>query len=120
MPVISASQNPTSVISAPQNPVLGMLMELGIPLHRVGCKALCSAIPRFRDDDMQTLSKELYPAVAAELGCSDWRAVEHAIRDVIVCAWKRRDPAVWAKYFPGCRKPPSNKRFIATLAQFVR
>ena len=103
-----------------QKDIIEILMELGFPAHRVGFGQLCRAVERYALDSSQLLSKELYPAIAQELGYYDWRAVEHSIRDVIVSAWKRRDAATWGKYFPGCRKAPSNKRFVATLAQFLR
>lgn len=107
-------------VSKTQDQTIYLLMELGVPAHRIGYKLLCLAIPLFAENDTQTLSKELYPVVAAEVGYCDWRAAEHSIRDVIVTAWNQRNPAVWAKYFPDCRRPPSNKQFIATLAQFAR
>lgn len=107
-------------ISTANDVMICILLELGIPVHRVGYKQLCIAIPAYAEDDAQTLSKELFPYVASQLGYCDWRAVEHSIRDSIVYAWKRRDPAVWAKYFPNCRKAPSNKMFIATVAARVR
>ena len=100
--------------------MVSILLELGIPVHRVGYKQLCVAIPAYAEDDAQTLSKELFPYVAAKLGYCDWRAVEHSIREAIVYAWKRRDPAVWSRYFTNCRKAPSNKLFIATIASRIR
>ena len=108
------------ILSCHIDTMILILLELGIPLHRVGYKQLCIAIPAFAANDTQTLSKELYPLVAAKLGYGDWRAVEHSIRDAIVYAWKRRDPAAWAKYFPSRRKPPSNKLFIATVATHIQ
>ena len=96
-----------------------ILHELGVPVHRNGYRQLGVAIPCFALDDTQSLSKELYPYVAARFGHTDWRCVEHAIRLVILDAWDRRDPEVWEQYFPNCRKPPSNKQFIATLAERV-
>lgn len=96
-----------------------LLLELGIPAHRVGYEQLCVALPHFARDKQQCLSTELYPFVAERLRYSDWRAVEHAIREVIACGWKHRDPAVWSRYFPGFRRAPSNKRFIATLAEYI-
>ena len=96
-----------------------MLRQLNIAIHRIGYRQLCIAIPRFAKDETQSLCKELYPYVAEYWGCADWRAVEHSIRVVILDAWESRDPEVWEKYFPDSRKPPSNKRFIATLAELL-
>jgi len=36
---------------------------------------------------------------------------------VIVEAWARRDVSVWAQYFPDQEKAPTNKRFLAVLAE---
>ena len=96
-----------------------MLMELSIPVHRVGYLHLRTAIPIFQKDKRQSMISELYPAVAKELGYPDWGAVEHAMREVIKFAWKHRNQEAWDKYFPGCRRAPSNKQFIATLAEYL-
>ena len=108
------------ILSCHIDTMILILLELGIPLHRVGYKQLCIAIPAYAVNDTQTLSKELYPLIASKMGYCDWRAVEHSIRDAIVYAWKRRDPVIWAKYFPSRHKPPSNKLFIATIAAQIQ
>ena len=97
-----------------------MLHELQIGIHRLGYKQLTIAVPCFALDDQQSLSKELYPYVANYFGYANWQPVEHAIRDAILDAWEKRDPAAWEKYFPGMKKPPSNKQFIATLAERLK
>ncbi|MBO4938113.1 MAG: sporulation initiation factor Spo0A C-terminal domain-containing protein [Oscillospiraceae bacterium] len=97
-----------------------MLRELQFAVHRAGYRHLCIAIPLFALDDAQSLSKELYPRVAEYYSYPNWHAVEHSIRVVILDAWERRDPEVWAGYFPDERKPPSNKQFIATLAERLK
>lgn len=108
-----------SSIKEPRTKVSILLLELSVPAHRVGFLQLCTAIPLFKQDKQQSMASELYPAVAETLGYQDWRAVEHAIRDIIVAAWKHRNPKVWNKYFPGCVEAPSNKQFIATLAEYI-
>jgi len=97
-----------------------MLQCLNIPIHRIGRVQLLIGIPRFALDPVQSLSKELYPYIAAQCGCRDWRAVERAIREAILYAWDHQDPASWELYFPGIGKPPSNKRFISNLASFLK
>lgn len=99
-----------------QREIVSMLHELNIAVHRTGYKQLTIAILRYAQDDAQSLTKEVYPFVAKRLRYSDWRAVEHAIRICILHGWLHRTPEVWDKYFPGLRKAPSNKLFIATLA----
>lgn len=96
-----------------------MLLELGIPAHRVGYRQLCAAVPYFAENKDRCLTKDVYPYVADTLGYSDWRAVEHSVRQVILDAWRRRNRAVWERYFSNGRKPPSSKQFIATLAEYL-
>ena len=96
------------------------LHRLRTPVHLSGYQCLCIAIPMFTQNISQLLCGELYPAVAKELGYMDWRAVEFAIRRTILWAWEHRDPQIWEEYFPGITKAPSNKQFIATLAQRIK
>ena len=96
---------------------------LGIPSHLDGYRYLLAGIPLFHEDSRQLLTKELYPAIAAICGCKDVRSVEHSIRTAIERAWQHYDPNVWVKYFsPGANGKiacPSNKAFIARLAQML-
>lgn len=105
--------------TAPERTVSHILHELGLPVHRIGYKQLCLAIVLYSQNDIQSLSKELYPAVAAHFGYTDWRPVEHAIRLAIYHAWSIRVPGLWEQYFTGTTKPPSNKQFIATIAELL-
>lgn len=95
------------------------LHRMGIPVHRVGYKYLALAILGFLEDDGQSLTKNIYPEIALRFGYSDWRPVEHAIRLAILSGWENRLPGVWEQYFPGSRRCPSNKQFIATIAAFL-
>ena len=83
----------------------------------IGYQYLCRGLDLFARDPSQPLTKTLYPAVAAPFGVTA-QAVEHGIRDAIRDAWQRRDDAVWQRYFPGCGKCPTNRTFLATLAEF--
>ena len=96
-----------------------MLHELCFAVHRSGYKQLCVAIPRYAQNNIQSVTKSLYPYVAAHFD-TDWQAVEHSIRFAVHCAWNQRDPEVWDRYFPHSKKAPSNKEFIATLAERLR
>lgn len=97
-----------------------MLHELGIAIHRHGYNQLQVAIPHFAQDVTQSLTKDLYPYVGEQLGGFDRRAVERSIRCVIIDSWLRRNPDTWNKYFPEATKSPSNKQFIATLAERIK
>lgn len=100
--------------------ILYTLRILSIPMYLSGYRCLCIAIPQFAQDISQSMCNELYPAVAKALGYMDWRAVEFAIRRAIFAAWEHRDPDVWNEFFPGVTKVPTNKQFIATLAQRIK
>lgn len=95
------------------------LLTLSIPPHRVGYCHLCVAIPLFKENKRQCMTSELYPAVAEQVAYTDWRSVERAIRSTIKYAWLHRDPKIWGMYFPGCMSAPSNKHFIAVVAEYI-
>ncbi len=97
-----------------------ILRELQFGIHRLGYKQLLLLIPNYALDDSQSLSKELYPYVAERFGYISWHPVEHAVRVAILDAWERRGPEVWEKYFPGVKKVPSNKQFIAAIAEWIK
>lgn len=97
-----------------------ILRELRFGVHRRGYKQLLLLVPCYALDNEQSMSKELYPYAADYFGYAAWQPVEHAVRVAILDAWEQRDPALWEQYFPGLRKPPSNKRFIATLAERIK
>ena len=97
-----------------------MLTDLNISVHRRGYQQLCVGIPRFALDNTQSLTKELYPYIASRFGNSDWQAVEHSIRLVLLEAWDSGNREVWEDYFPYCHRPPTNKQFIATLAERLK
>jgi len=97
-----------------------ILHVLRFGVHRLGYKQLLLLIPCYALDNTQSLSKELYPYAADYFGYSSWQPVEHAVRVAILDAWERRDPEVWDTFFPGMKKPPSNKQFIATIAEQIK
>lgn len=103
-----------------QDSTIVMLHELRVGIHRLGYKCLTIAIPCYVVDDTQSLTKELYPYVAECLGRTERYAVERAIRMVILDAWKKRNPTIWEQYFPEQEKVPTNKQFLAVLAERLR
>lgn len=98
--------------------IRSFLLQLQIPAHLIGYRQLCDAIPMFVRDPNQSLTKELYPAIAKQYGCSA-QAVECSIRIAIRKAWEHRDAAAWTRYFPNHTHCPSNKEFIAAIAQWL-
>lgn len=107
----------TQTVSSRQIQTKKMLHELGIPVHLLGYKGLCIAIPLFAQNSLQYVTKELYPDVARAIGFSGRRCIEHSIRKAISDAWNQRDTDIWEQYFPHFKSAPSNKIFIATLAE---
>ena len=103
-----------------QDDTIKMLHYLRIGVHRLGYKCLTIAIPCYAINDIQSLSKEIYPYVAKHLEYMDWRGVERAIRTVIHDAWEDRDLERWEECFPNQTKAPTNKEFIAILAERLR
>ena len=97
-----------------------LLAELNFPVHYLGYKVLCEAIPLYAEDDMQSLTKELYPTLAKIFQFSCAHAVERPIRYAISFAWEHRNSEIWEHYFPNLQKAPSNMVFIATLAEWIK
>ena len=97
-----------------------ILLDLGFSAHHCGYKQLKMGIPQFALDDQQSLASELYPYIVNELNYTDVDAVERSIGRSISFAWNNGNRAEWEKFFPGCDKAPSNKRFIATIAEFIK
>lgn len=116
-PVIPAQPDSKTCIS-------NTLLMLGFPTRLKGYGYLREAILRMAEDPGQSITKELYPAVAAvcrtENSKIDRTHVERSIRSAIGVAWKKRDPHLWSMYFPhigdGSSRCPSNGEFISRLA----
>lgn len=96
-----------------------LLHLLNFHTHLDSYRQLCLGIPLFAENPGMRLSKELYVIIAQQTGATDPRAVEHSIRKSITDAWLRRDPTVWNQYFPPKNSPPTNKEFIARLAECI-
>jgi hypothetical protein len=100
-----------------------LLHSLNFPTHLDGYQQLCVGIPIFAKNPNMRLSKELYPQIARQFSLPDARTVEHSIRKAVASAWVRKDPAVWAKFFPadpnGEFLCPTNKEFIAHIAEHL-
>lgn len=97
------------------------LHSMGFRTNLNGYHQLCVGIPIYAKDPRMSMSKELYPAVAAHFHYPDSRTVEHSIRNAIKDAWKRKNPTVWLKYFSpailASARCPSNKHFFSAVAE---
>lgn len=113
------------VISRPDPKVRtsDLLFALGVPTKLKGYSYLREAVLLMAEDPDQSVTKELYPAVAAICGV-DKNNVERSIRSAIEKAWKQRDDALWKLYFPvdsgGLLRRPTNSEFISRLADALR
>lgn len=94
-----------------------LLISFGIQPNRIGFKQLQLAITLYVQNPTQSLSKELYPAIAKQFGSSS-KNIERSIRAAISTAWEIRNKDTW-NVFSIYNAPPSNKLFIATLAQLL-
>ena len=110
----------TAVLASHSEQTKAMLLHMQFPVHRNGYKQLCIAVPLFTQDPFQSLTKELYPTIARQLGFTDGKAVERCIRDCILYAYTHRNPKIWEQYFPYTTKAPSNKQFLSTLAEMLK
>lgn len=97
-----------------------LMRYLNLATHRHGYTYLCEAIPSYAQDRAQRICKEIYADIAKAQGFSDWHVIESAIRDVIMDAWEKRNPDRWDEFFPSAVKAPSNKVFIAALADRLK
>ena len=101
--------------------VSNLLLALGFKTRHRGYGYLRTGIVRMAADFRQSITKELYPAVAREFQ-TDKKSVEHCIRTAIEKAWDAGDRQLWRMYFEqeaaGAHRP-SNGEFIRRLAELV-
>ena len=106
----------------PRTAVSNILLSLGVPTKLRGYAYLRESILEKIRDPGQSVTKELYPTVAA-VCCATPMQVERSIRSAIATAWTRRDDGVWQLYFPapsdGISTRPTNGAFISRLADAV-
>lgn len=101
--------------------VSNLLLAMGFKTRHMGYGYLRCAIVRMTEDFRQSITKELYPAVAQEFG-TDRKSVEHCIRTAIEKAWEAGDRQLWRMYFEqesSCAHRPSNGEFIRRIAELV-
>ena len=114
---------PLFSVPDPQTQVSNLLLNLGIPTRLKGYQQAREAILKMAANPDLTITKELYPAVAAVCG-GDWKHVERTIRSAVSIAWEKRDERVWQQFFPagpdGTVSKPSNGEFITRLAESLR
>ena len=99
-----------------------LLLMLGFRMSLTGYHCLHEGICLMQGNPRQSITKELYPAIARKCGGSPQR-VERAIRNVIRDAWQCRNEHLWCAYFSRNREGkiplPSNGELIARLAAYM-
>lgn len=108
-----------------EDAVTEMLRTLGVPAHIKGYRYLRDAILLVVQNPalLGAITKELYPAVAAQNETSPTK-VERAIRHGIEVAWSRGNAETIGRYFStasavSLRSKPTNSEFIAVLGDRV-
>lgn len=100
--------------------VAALLLTLRVPSKKDGFSYLVWAVQHYRKDPYQSVTKELYPSVAARFGPRlKGNAVEKSIRVAIDQAWRDCDEETWKLFFPApgdLWARPSNTEFISRLA----
>ncbi len=108
-------------VTAAADPGAGVeriLLDLGLNPKHQGFRYLCSCVQLMARHPGIPVTKELYPAVAAELNVNAMQ-VERSSRTAIEAAWKNGSREAWEKFFPGMDRP-SNSVFISRLASKLR
>jgi two-component system response regulator (stage 0 sporulation protein A) len=102
----------------PRTQVSNMLLNLRFSTKLRGYGYLREAVLLMAKNMDQSITKELYPAVANYCGVTSVQ-VERSIRSALQHAWDRREVGGWKNYFPadnGIEVRPSNGALITCLA----
>ena len=95
--------------------ITNTLLHLGISTKLRGFGYLREAIVLMTKSPEQSITKELYPAVAALCNATSMQ-VERSIRSAIATAWRRRDASAWRAFFHSEDTRPTNADFICRLS----
>lgn len=105
-----------------QTEIAGILVQLSFKNNLSGFRYVVSGLPLFAENPQQTVTKELYPAIA-KLHGKTGEQVERAIRNAIDLAWQRRDDRIWRMYFApapdGSIPRPTNGQLLHTLMRQI-
>lgn len=97
-----------------------ILRKLGFSPHQFGYKVLIPAIHLYSQDNVASLTKEIYPTLAKQYHANSPCAIERAIRYAIATAWQQGSPEEWQRLFPRATRPPSNMVFISVIAEYQK
>lgn len=108
-----------SMPSSPVDPiayVTDMLLSLCFSTKHNGFAYLREGILLMSGEPTQSVTKELYPTVAHNFGCSK-ENVERSIRTAMEYAWDHGDRTLWCRYFPDAGQRPTNAVFISRISE---
>lgn len=104
----------------PRSLVSNILISLGVPTKLRGYGYLREAVLMIAENPGQSITKELYPAVATRCRCESSH-VERCSRNAIEAAWRKRNEEVWSQFFPpgadGTCDRPTNAEFMTAIAE---
>lgn len=116
-------RQPVPTRPEPRNAAANLLLQFRIATKHRGYTYLREAVALMAEKPGQSITKELYPEVAAHFGV-DHKQVERCIRTALESAWNRRDEQLWRMYFApgtdGCLRRPTNGEFICRLADCLQ
>lgn len=96
-----------------------ILHYLQIPTHLDGYTQLLSVVPMYMEDPKRTLTKEIYPVIAQQMGLSSWNCVDRSIRSAIEQGWNACSETAWRQFFPKLTKAPKVSQFLAFLSDYL-
>lgn len=103
-----------------QTAVALALLELGLPAHMLGYRYCAAGVAvLLREDRPQSIVKDVYAQVA-ETFSTTTECVEGAMRKAIRRAWVTQGAAIRDLVGGKGDTPPSNGRFLTSLAQRIR
>lgn len=106
----------------PRSMISNILLHLGISTKLRGYGYIRESVLLMAKDPNQSITKELYPAVAAICGGTAVQ-IERSIRSAIHAAWAHRGMHNWQIYFvpdeTGTIPRPTNASFISHLADLL-
>lgn len=113
---LTQTLTPTTMLQPDmRSTITNTLLQLGISTKLRGFTYLREAILLMIKDPNQSITKELYPAVADLCNATSMQ-VERSIRSAITTAWQQRDASVWRIFFLNDQARPTNAAFIYRLS----
>ncbi len=103
---LAGDKNPT------QTCIRSFLLGLNFRTNLCGYRYLTDAFSSLLQNPGQSLTKELYPAIAKQHNGS-WQQIERGIRLSIADAWRNREGEGWKLCFPNQKDRPSNSSFLS-------